>query len=247
MLRFVRKHTAQRASSLSWLRTLALLVIVHPVATELDAQTVTVDQGRFLLSWQGQDVGTESFAIRQTGTGVTAEVVATAEIRTRDADGEVQLIPLLQMTGAAMAITSYQVRLTGARDEEVVLNLTDRRFLSRVQSVRGEREREYRATPETVFIDPLVVHQAHLLVARFFAGQTSVPAIAPRDNRQFDLRIREVLPASPVTVAGAPVQARLLEAEGGGIRLQIWVDRVGRVLQVAQPDLDRMATREALP
>lgn len=234
-----------RAAPWGW--ALPALVMLNPVATPAKAQTMTVDQGRFLLTWQGQNVGTESFAIRQTGTGISAEVVATAEIRTRDAAGELQLLPLLQMTGSAMAVTSYQVRVSGDREEEVVLSLTDRRFLSRVRSAQGEREREYRATPESVVIDPLIVHPFHVVVARYFEGQTTIAAIAPRDNRQFDLRVRDVASAANLSVGGTSVQARLLEIEGGGLRFQLWIDGQGRILQMAQPDVGRVATRESLP
>jgi hypothetical protein len=227
----------------------ALLALVTPLAavSAAHAQTVTVDQGRFLLTWQGQDAGSESFAIRQTGSGAMAEVVATAEIRTRDARGEAQLLPLLQMTGSAMVVTSYQLRVSGDREEEVALTLTDRRFLSRVRSAQGEREREYPATPESVVIDPLIVHSFHVVVARFFEGQSSVPAIAPRDNQRFDLRIRETSAATTVSIGGRAVQARLLEVEGGSLRAQLWVDGQGRILQMIQPDAGRVATRESLP
>jgi hypothetical protein len=225
----------------------AALSLLLLLAVGAEAQTTTLDQGRFILQWRGQPVGSEAFAIRSTGTGAAMEVLATAEIETRDAGGQIQLLPLLQMRGQAMALFSYQVRVSGAREEEVVLNLSDRRFLSRVQSERGEREREYRASPETVVIDPLVVHAFYVLVNRFAEGHTAVPAIFPRDNRQFDLRIREASPAVTLAIAGTQVQARLLEIEGGGLRFQIWVDSQGRILQMAEPDAGRLATREAIP
>jgi hypothetical protein len=223
----------------------SVLFLVH--TTGVEAQTTTLDQGRFLLQWRGQSAGTESFAIRSTGSGAGVEIVATAEIDTRDADGRIQLLPLLQMRGPALTVVAYQVRVSGDREEEVVLSLADRRFLSRVQSPRGEREREYRATPETVVIDPLVVHSFYVLANRFAEGQTSVPAISPRENRQFDLRIREANAAAPLTIAGTSVQARLLEIEGGGLRFQLWVDAQGRILQMAEPEAGRLATRESLP
>lgn len=222
-----------------------VLVLIH--ATSVTAQATTLDQGRFLLEWRGQSVGTESFAIRSTGSGAGIEVVATAEIDTRDADGRIQLLPLLQMRGPALTLFAYQVRVSGDREEEVVLSLADRRFLSRVQSPRGEREREYRAAPETIVIDPLVVHSFYVLAHRFTEGQTTVPAISPRENRQFDLRIREANPTASITIAGSSVQARLLEIEGGGMRFQLWVDARGRILQMAEPEAGRLATREALP
>ena len=41
-------------------------------STTLKAQTVTLDEGSFRLRVGGQEVGTETFNIRQNGTGETA-------------------------------------------------------------------------------------------------------------------------------------------------------------------------------
>ena len=54
-------------------RSLLMALCVVPVATPLAAQTVVLDEGTFRLQVAGKEVGTETFTIRQNGTGDNAD------------------------------------------------------------------------------------------------------------------------------------------------------------------------------
>lgn len=213
----------------------------------LEAQGTTVDQGTFRILSGGSPVGTEEFVIRRTGSGSDQQVIATAEIELRVPEGNTSLIPLLQASGGDMAVSGYQIKVSGSTQEEVSMRLESNRYVSRVRSERGEREREYRAATGTVLLDPSVAHQYHFVAARLSNGSATLPAISPREGRQYELRVTTVSTSTQVDLVEGRVQARHLRLEGDGRTRDLWVDGEGRVLRVEDPDRGFSALRTRAP
>ena len=216
------------------------------LSTPLSAQSVTLDQGTFHITVDGRDAGSENFSIRRSGTGGEAQVIATAEIQMEVPEGRTDIRPALQASGSDMAVSAYQVKVSGATQEEVYVTLGERRFLTTVRSERGEREREFRAAPGTLLLDPGVAHQYYFLSGRVGDSGGTFPVISPREGRQFELQVI-VVGNESITIGGNAITARHLRLEADGGTRELWVDGEGRVLRLEQPAAGYVAVRQSAP
>ncbi len=228
------------------LALLALLTIGSISPNVGAAQSVAVDEGVFRILVDGTAAGTETFAIRRSGSGADAQIIASAEIQMQVPSGRVDLRPALQASGGEMAVSAYQIKVSGDRQEEIYVTLGERRFLTKILSERGEQEREYRASPGTLLLDTGVAHQYYFISQRLPSGSGSVPVIVPREGRQFEMRVTLVGETS-VQVGGAALPARHLRLEGNQEVRELWVDAQGRVLRLEHPASGYVAVREAAP
>jgi len=215
-------------------------------ASDLSAQSVTMDEGAFRILIDGREAGTETFAIRRSGSGAEAQVIATAEIQMEVPEGRVDLRPALQASGQAMAVSAYQIKVSGHQQEEIYVTLGERRFRTQIRTERGEQEREYRAAEGTLLLDTGVAHQYYFVNLRFPSEGGRVPVIVPREGRQYTLTV-SIVGTETIEVAGTGVSARHLRLEGNGGTRSVWVDGEGRVLRVEQPDRGYVAVRTELP
>jgi hypothetical protein len=220
----------------------ALLLGVHNAS----GQSVVLDEGSFRLTIDGRPAGRETFEISRAGSGPEAQVYARGEIDITMPAGRLDLRPLLQSGGAEMAVAAYQIKISGQQQQEIYVELGDRRYLTRILSERGEQQRESRAAPGTLVLDTGVAHQYYFLAARLPSGGGTVPVIIPREGRQFDLRVTEV-GQEPLTIGGQTITARHLSLEGNHETREVWLDSAGRVLRVDHPALGYSATREMVP
>lgn len=210
------------------------------------AQEGSIDEGVFRILVDGSEVGTESFSIRRTGSGESEQIIATAEIRMDVPEGRLDLRPALQVSGQDMAVSAYQIKVSGHEQEEVYVHLDERRFVARVRSAQGQQEREYRAAPGTLLLDTRAAHQYYFVGRRAGSTGATIPVIVPRENRQYDLQA-SVAGTESVTVAGQEVEARRLRLEGGGATRDLWIDGEGRVLRLEFEDDSFVAIRQELP
>jgi hypothetical protein len=225
--------------------SLLLLIAVVPPPS-LTGQSVLLDEGTFRILVDGNRVGTETFAIRRSGSGADAQIVATAEIQMQVPDGRVDLRPALQASGQDMAVSAYQIKVSGHQQEEIYVTLGERRFRTQIRTERGEQEREYRAAEGTLLLDTGVAHQYYFVTLRFPSDGGRVPVIIPREGRQHNLDVSEVGRES-VEIAGSRIDARRLRLVGDGATRELWVDGEGRVLRVEDPARGYVAVREQLP
>lgn len=230
------------------LALVALLTLAGQAAAQADGVT-TLDEGRFVISIQGNEVGSEEFYIRQSGEGEDARIFAVATIRWTSPEGSVDLRPQLETTGTQMAISNYEIDVGGATQEEIVMSpdpSVGNRYLAMIQSERGRQEREFRASQRTLLLDTGVAHQYYFLASRFPSGGGTVPVVVPRAGRQYDLRVTEV-GTETLSVGGVSLQSRRLRLEGNQETREVWLDPGGRVLKVEHPAGGYSAVREAAP
>jgi len=219
---------------------LGLLLTVPPAA---GAQNVTVDEGVFLLFRGEEQVGTEEFSIRRLGAGAEARVLANAVVEMDTGTDLTRQRPVLEAEADGDAV-SYQNRLAGDGETEVGIQAADRRFIARIRTAAGERERELRRTADVVLLEGTVAHQYHFLAAQATAGAT-IPVIVPHTGDQVRAQVTGVS-EDRVRIAGTSVDARKVTLDVGGEVREVWFDDEDRVLQLAIPARDFRAERESL-
>jgi len=221
---------------------LALAPLLAPGA--LAAQSVVVDEGTFTVSLGGTAAGTERFTIRRAGVGGDAIVIANAVIELNRGEGPIELRPLLEVTPADDASSSYQLKVSGAETAELSVRLAGRRYVSRFHTEAGEEEREFLARPGTRIVEEGVAHQYYFL--RGARDGSSTPVIEPRTRSQLQLLASG--PAQEELLVGAArVTARKVTFSSGEDVRHVWFDAQGRVLRVEIPARAYLAERQDLP
>lgn len=211
----------------------------------LAAQGAMGDAGSFRVLIDGRTAGTEEFAIRQSGAGANAEVVATGRVQLTLPSGALTLQPRLRATGLEAAPVSYEVTIDGSDPSRTVGTLRGGRFSARTFSPSGEQLREYVASSGAVVLDELVAHHYHFLAQRMRSG--TVPVIIPRQNRQVMATVSD-RGEERVEVAGTTARLYHLVVRPQGLsERHVWVDALGRVVKVEIPDANYVAIRTALP
>lgn len=220
-----------------------LLGLLLAIPYAAGAQNVTVDEGVFLLFRGDEQVGTEEFSIRRLGAGGEARILANAVVEMDSGTDILRQRPVLEAEADGDAV-SYQNRLAGDGETEVGIQAADRRFIARIRSAAGERERELRRTPDVVLLEGTVAHQYYFLAAQAAAGST-IPVIVPHTGEQVRAQVTDVS-QDRVRIAGTSVDVRRVTLDVGGESRQIWFDDENRVLQLSIAARDFRAERESL-
>lgn len=232
-------------------RLLSLLPCLVPgflglVPSAVAGQGALIDEGEFRILIDGAEVGSESFAIRRTGSGTDAQIIATAETTLELSEGRVHLRPALQVSGEGMNLAAYQVKVSGERDQEVYVHLDDGRYVTRIHSDGSQQEREYRVAPGTVVLDAETAHHYYFAGARAEGAGGSVPVIVPRESRQYDLSLSDA-GTETIELGSGRTEARRLRLEGGATPGDLWLDEEGRVLRLELADEAFVAIRTEAP
>lgn len=224
-------------------RSSAALALAILASSPLVAQTTVVDEGTFRITIRGTPVGTETFAIRRSGAGDAATHVAQGRIAL---DSGEQTRALLQVEGAALRPSAYQIEVTGPEKQSIRGQAAGNRFRATIVSTAGETMREYIASDGAIVLDDGVAHQYYFLAAAVPEGGR-VPIIIPRQSRQISASVTAA-GSQTIRVAGSQVQARRYVVEPAGLaRRVVHVDGQGRVLRLEIPDDGFVAERAALP
>ncbi len=216
-------------------------------ATALAAQTTTLDEGSFRLYLAGRTIGTESFYIRQSGTGDDAVIIAQGSIAVDTAAAPQAIQTILRVEGSSLRPSDYDVTVRGAGAQRIVGRVIGGRFSARIVSATGEQMREYLASEGAVLVDDGVVHHHYFLARRAEAGASRIPIIIPRLNRQVTGTVEEVGRES-VRIGGRSIPAkRLAVSLAGAPQVHLWVDDRGRVLRLEVPERGFEAVRTSAP
>lgn len=225
---------------MAMMRLALALSITLVLPAVVPAQVVTVDEGSFTVTRNGEPMGREQFRIvRRPASGSTVYVAnATA------AYGDRRLLPALETdpSGAPLAYV-VEVRVGADLEEKLSGRLGRGRFSARMQSPRGESGKEYIVADGALILDEDVFHQYYFLGDR----TGTVPVVVPRRNVQTTMRV-EARGEERVSIGGQLLAARRLGLIGSdGTARDIWVDSLGRVLKVAIPSRGVIALRDDPP
>jgi hypothetical protein len=225
-------------------RVMRLLLPALAAAVPAAAQT-TVDEGTFRVYVGDREVGTETFSIRQTGSGAVAVTMAAGKVDLRLPDGSLSLSPRLRAQGVGADPVQYQVDVSGDAPQRIVGTISDGRVSQKIVTGAGEQLREYVASSGAVVLDEGIAHHYYFLAQRTHSGR--VPVIVPRENRQVVATVTN-RGEEPVTVAGRSVRLfHLVVQPQGGAATDVWVDDLNRVIRVEVPARQYRAVRDSLP
>jgi hypothetical protein len=227
--------------------TIAALAACAIITVRAPAQTVTLDEGSFRLSVGGKEIGTETFSIRQNGTGESAVIIAVGRVVLDVAGKPQEVSSELQVGGRTFRPAAYEVRVQGNGAERITGRVVGSRFSAQIVSPAGESMREYLAGDGAILADDGVAHHYYFLARRLEAGPLRIPIIIPRQNRQVTAQVT-VVGTERIAVGGQTLDARKLNvAPTGGPVRSVWVDTQGRVLRLEIPSSDLVAQRVAAP
>lgn len=234
----------------SYVRTtlsLAALAALFVLPGNGAAQGTLIDEGSFRILVGGQEVGTETFSIRQTGAGADAVLIARGRVVLDSQRGAQEIAATLQVAGAALRPAVYEMTLEGADAQRIAGRVVGGRFSARIVSSTGETGREYLVSDGAVVLDEGVAHHYYFLARRVAGGTARVPIVIPRESRQLQAEVTDA-GADNVSVGGRSVPARRIHvAPAGGAPRTVWVDGDGRVLRLEVPQSNFVAVRTALP
>jgi hypothetical protein len=210
-------------------------------------QGTLIDEGSFRVLVGGQEVGTETFSIRQTGTGNDAVLLARGRVVLDSQRGAQEIAATLQVAGAALRPAVYELTLEGADAQRIAGRVVGGRFSARIVSATGETGREYLVSDGAVVLDEGVAHHYYFLARRVSGGTVRVPIVIPRESRQLQAEVTDT-GRDNVSIGGTTIAARRLTvAPNGSTTRTVWVDGDGRVLRLEIPERNFVAVRTAAP
>jgi hypothetical protein len=220
---------------------LVVAIAAVAVAAPASAQTVTLDEGTFRLMIGGREVGTETFSIRQNGSGADAVIIARGRV-TLDSN---ETTSSLQLAGGTLRPAAYDVKLEGADARQIAGRVVGGRFSARIVSPAGENMREYLVSDGAIVVDDGIAHHYYFLGRQDGAGR--VPIVIPQESKQVVAEV-SMGATEAVTVGGRSVQGRRMTVKpAGGAERTVWLDGEGRVLRVEVPSNRYVAERTAPP
>ncbi len=222
---------------------LAVSLFAFPFSSS--GQNVSLDEGAFRLSVNGELTGREEFSIRRTGIGEGAQIVLRGTIERDDPGGNRGVTTVMSAVGNPPEVQQYQVRVTGPGATEIYVARTGARYMARVVSSEGEQVREFRAGPGSVLLDREVAHHYFLLSPFLDQGSAvSLTVLSPQMGRQLRLTLT-LLGEEEVQIGGSLYRTRHFRLEGDGDPREVWFDDQGRVLRMELPGTGYVAEREA--
>lgn len=217
------------------------LIAAAPVAAQVGA----VDEGSFGVSVDGRTVGTEEFTIRQTGSGVNIETLATGRVQLNLPTGMLELSSRMRASGIQADPIAYEVTVGGDSPRRIIGSIGGGRFSARIVGQTGEQLREYVASSGAIVLDDGLAHQYYFLARRIRNGR--IPVIIPRENRQVMTTVTDH-GEERVTIGGTDYNLfRLTVHPDGGTVRQVWVDALNRVIRLEIPATNYVAVRTNVP
>jgi hypothetical protein len=244
----IRKGNPVRNKSFLTLRqfapTVFLLGLLHPPG---GAQNVSVDENAFRIYVNGEEVGREEFSIRQIGPSEPRRLILRGNVDLDLEAGSLNLAPAMDVQGETLAVSTYQIKVSGTETTDIFVNVSENRYLTRIVSSSGEQFREFRAGPGSVLLDEGVVHHHYLLQPFLENGPpVSLTVLTPRGGRQQRMTL-SLVGEEEIRVGGILVpDARRFHLGGGELTRDIWYDNQGRILRLEIPSLSYVAERENL-
>jgi hypothetical protein len=227
------------------------LVAVAAICAGLAGAAPTVraqgllDQGFFLITSDGNEIGREDFVIRTTpGRQGLGGVQAVATVRYRDRDYRAAL----ELTRDRIPV-SYQGDATAAgRVVERLIGQCGRgRCAVRVVTQAGEVAREFPVPPLFAVLDDDTFDQFSFLPRATGAAPLRIAVVRPRQSAVVAGEIRDLGPDS-VAIADRGIAAEhyALTLPASDVR-EFWVTSAGVLLKVFLPGTGITATRSSLP
>lgn len=204
-----------------------------------------LDQGVFLISRNGTEIGREEFAIRTTqGRQGHGGVLAVATVRYRDREVKTAL----ELT-SEHAPVSYQLDVTssGRLVERLTGQFGRGRFAVRVVTPRGEMASEFPCPQGAVLLDDDAFDQYYFVPRADNGASKQIMLLRPRQTTLVAAVVRGLGPDTVVVGDRGVAAKRYALTLRAGDRREFWFSSSGDLLKVSLPASSIAATRLSLP
>ena len=222
------------------------LLVAFAVATigaqSVSAQVTVVDDGSFTISRAGERLGREDFSVRHVPTTAGSFATLTRGVVVL---GTRRLTVELSADSIGLP-ANYQAKsaVDGRTGDSYRAEVSGRRYSARSVRGKGESASELLLPSGALIVEDGLLHPLQFVVAR---GRGTVPAVIPSRGVVVTLVIEDA-GVDHVSIALQSIEARkYIVREAGGKDRQVWVDTAGRLLRVAIPADQLVATRDDAP
>ncbi len=224
------------------LAALVLALAATGTAAPLHAQGGReVDSGRFRITRQGQDVGTEVFAIRREASSLRSVARLTAGRDTALLSD--RIVEARLQTDEQHEPVLFELQVQRGGDLSLRGIRSGKRFRLRTRGPEGERWKEFLVPSGLVVLPTGFVHFYHFLF-RQRAEEQELTALVPVDGSERPITIRGQR-ADTIRAGGARRPATRWEVSVGEEHRLVWRGADGRILRVEVPTDDWVAVRTA--
>jgi hypothetical protein len=206
-----------------------------------------MDEGTFVISLGGKQIGTEKFSIRSTADN---KIDAQAQIELRvEQEGKTydfRTSPKL-ILGADLEPETYSWAQKGAQSSRLEVDFRTSPARARYHTVEGDDDvRDFNLPKGLIILDDNVVHHYQLLVYRFdrvASKKQTFPAFIPQEALPGVLNVED-LGMEQIELAGTQRELQHMMVSSDLARIDLWVDKDRRLQRVFIPAAQLEAVRK---
>jgi hypothetical protein len=206
-----------------------------------------MDEGEFVISLGGKQVGVEKFSIRSVGDN---KIDAQAQIElTVEREGKTYTFrtsPKL-ILAADLEPETYSWTQKGAQSSRLEVDFRTNPARARYHTVEGDDDvRDFNLPKGVVVLDDNVVHHYQLVVDRFdrvASRKQTFPAFIPQEALPGVLNVED-LGMDQIELAGEQRELQHLLVSSDLARIDLWVDKDHRLQRVFIPAAQLEAIRK---
>jgi hypothetical protein len=224
---------------------LALAWTAHPSLLGAPPRGVD-DRGVFVISQQGQQIGTETFTIKSSSHQVEAEAKIELRVKQDGKTYDFKTTPKLVLNDDLQPLT-YSWTQKGAQSSELSVDFRATPAKAHYRTVTGEADdREFELPKDVVILDDNVIHHYQLAVQsyrRAHGGKQTFHAFIPQEALPGTLNIEDA-GEEQVEVGGEKRSLRHLVVTTDLARIDLWADSQDHVQRVSIPVAGLEAVRK---
>ncbi len=204
------------------------------------------DQGVFILTIGGRNVGTEKFDIRSDRDKVEAKAEIRLHIEQQGKALDFSTFPTLALNSELRPLT-YTWSQKGAQAARLEVDFRASPAKSRYRTVTGtEDNRDFELSKDVVVLDDNVLHHYQLLAKRYEStagGKQTFKAFIPQEALPGEVNVEDA-GNEPVEIGGRTETLRHLVVTTELTRIDLWVDEQRRLQRVLIPAVQLEAVRK---
>ncbi|MGH9432471.1 MAG: hypothetical protein ACRD3T_13100, partial [Terriglobia bacterium] len=204
------------------------------------------DQGTFVLTIAGQEVGREKFQIESTRSGVEARAMVEFQVQRNGKALHFRASPDLVLNSRLDPLT-YTWSQRGSETSQLRMDLRRSPATVRYHTVKGGNDdRTIQLPHDVIILDDNVIHQYEIAVLRFYmtsGGRQVFHAFIPQEALPGLITIQDMGEEPPAAQSKGPILRHLLLITDQA-RIDLWVDQDHRIQRVAIPAAQFQAVRK---
>ena len=206
-----------------------------------------MDEGTFVISLGGKQVGAEKFSIRSTEDNkVDAQAQIELHVEQAGKTYDFRTSPKLVM-GAELEPETYAWTQKGAQSSRLEVDFRTSPARARYHTVEGDDDvRDFNLPKGLIVLDDNVVHHYQLLVYQFdrvASKKQTFPAFIPQEALPGILNVED-LGTEQIEVADTQRELQHILVSSELARIDLWVDKDRRLQRVLIPAAQLEAVRK---